>query len=277
MTSESTEPCRAHRTGRARRRGERRAVPAPGCSEHSELGVCVLLFALGVLVLADALTMSVDIAQRGPVGPRTVPFVIGGMFLLIAVLLAVDVLRGGRGEAEGGEDVDLDEPADWRTVLLLTGVFLGAAVLIGPLGFPVAGALLFWGPPTRWAAAATTAIRSSRPGSPSSPTSSSTTCSVSPSGRPADGGALTDGFPQLPHRRLRYRAHPDEPAVGRDRRPARHGDRRAPRHRTRDGRGAAAPGDVRTGPDRRVHHVRGHLLRGDVRRLHHLDPPQHPR
>ncbi|MFJ8223154.1 tripartite tricarboxylate transporter TctB family protein [Streptomyces griseus] len=120
-------------------------VPLGWLREHSELGVCVLLFGLGVLVLTDAFTMSVDIAQRGPVGPRTVPFVIGGLFLLISVLLAGDVLRGGRGEAEGGEDVDLDEPADWRTVLLLTGVFLGAAVLIGPLGFPIAGALLFWG------------------------------------------------------------------------------------------------------------------------------------
>ncbi|MEU5196708.1 tripartite tricarboxylate transporter TctB family protein [Streptomyces scabiei] len=113
--------------------------------DHSELGVCVLLLALGVLVLTDALTMDVDIAQRGPVGPRTVPVVVGTGLLLVAALLAVDVLRGGRGEAEGGEDVDLSEPADWRTVLLLAGVFLGAAVLIEPLGFPMAGALLFWG------------------------------------------------------------------------------------------------------------------------------------
>ncbi|MEV7997099.1 tripartite tricarboxylate transporter TctB family protein [Streptomyces sp. NPDC086077] len=113
--------------------------------DHSELGVCVLLLALGALVLTDALTMDVDIAQRGPVGPRTVPLAVGAGLLLIAVLLAVDVLRGGRGQAETGEDVDLSEPADWRTVLLLTGVFLGAAVLIEPLGFPVAGALLFWG------------------------------------------------------------------------------------------------------------------------------------
>ncbi|CAL9367376.1 hypothetical protein SUDANB108_00790 [Streptomyces sp. enrichment culture] len=113
--------------------------------EHSELGVCALLLALGVLVLTDALTMDVDIAQRGPVGPTTVPIVVGAGLLLIAALLAVDVLRGGRGEAEGGEDIDLSEPADWRTVLLLAGVFLGSAVLIEPLGFPVAGALLFWG------------------------------------------------------------------------------------------------------------------------------------
>ncbi|NEC10775.1 tripartite tricarboxylate transporter TctB family protein [Streptomyces sp. SID8014] len=113
--------------------------------DHSELGVSVLLLALGLLVLTDALTMQVDIAQRGPVGPRTVPLVIGGGLLVVSLLLAVDVLRGGRGEAEGGEDVDLAEPADLRTVLLLTGVFLATAVLIEPLGFPVSGALLFWG------------------------------------------------------------------------------------------------------------------------------------
>ncbi|MFI8518255.1 tripartite tricarboxylate transporter TctB family protein [Streptomyces sp. NPDC085481] len=113
--------------------------------EHSELGVSLILLVLGVLVLTDALGMTVDIAQRGPVGPRTVPLVVGAGLLVVAVLLAVDVLRGGRGEAEGGEDVDLSEPADWRTVLLLAGVFLGFAVLIGPAGFPVSGALLFWG------------------------------------------------------------------------------------------------------------------------------------
>ncbi|GAA2310117.1 tripartite tricarboxylate transporter TctB family protein [Streptomyces kunmingensis] len=113
--------------------------------DHSELGVCVLLLALGALVLTDALTMNVDLTQRGPVGPKTVPIVVGAGLLVVAVLLAVDVLRGGRGEAEGGEDIDLSEPADWRTVLLLTGVFLATAVLIEPLGFPIAGALLFWG------------------------------------------------------------------------------------------------------------------------------------
>ncbi|MFH8795088.1 tripartite tricarboxylate transporter TctB family protein [Streptomyces sp. NPDC017941] len=113
--------------------------------EHSELGVCVLLLALGALVLTDALTMDVEITQRGPVGPRTVPVAVGTGLLVVSVLLAVDVLRGGRAAAEGGEDVDLSEPADWRTVLLLAGVFLATAVLIEPVGFPVAGALLFWG------------------------------------------------------------------------------------------------------------------------------------
>ncbi|WP_049579935.1 tripartite tricarboxylate transporter TctB family protein [Streptomyces sp. SBT349] len=112
---------------------------------HSELGVCVLLFALGALVLGDVLTMDVDITQRGPVGPKTVPVVVGVALLGVAVLLALDVLRGGRGEAEGGEDIDLDAPGDWRTVLLLAGIFLGNAVLLDPLGLPASGALMFWG------------------------------------------------------------------------------------------------------------------------------------
>ncbi|MGW0906328.1 tripartite tricarboxylate transporter TctB family protein [Streptomyces sp. NPDC002853] len=138
MTTSTTETPPGEHGGRG---GSRRAW----LREHSELGVCVMLLALGALVLTDALTMDVEIAQRGPIGPKTVPIAVGIGLLVVAVILAIDVLRGGRGEAEGGEDIDLSEPADWRTVLLLAGVFLGAAVLIEPLGFPVAGALLFWG------------------------------------------------------------------------------------------------------------------------------------
>ncbi|GHJ22910.1 tripartite tricarboxylate transporter TctB family protein [Streptomyces albus] len=117
----------------------------PRLRGSSELGVCALLLAVGVLMLTDALTMDTVASVRGPVGPRTVPVVVGAALVLVAVLLAVDVLRGGRGEAEGGEDVDLSEPGDWRTVALLAGVFLAFAALVGPLGFPLAGALLFWG------------------------------------------------------------------------------------------------------------------------------------
>ncbi|MGP3971315.1 tripartite tricarboxylate transporter TctB family protein [Streptomyces sp. 6N223] len=113
--------------------------------DHSELGVCVLLLALGALVLGDVLTMDVDIEQRGPVGPKTVPVVVGVALLVVSALLAADVLRGGRGEAESGEDIDLAAPGDWRTVLLLAAVFLGNAVLIEPIGFPASGALMFWG------------------------------------------------------------------------------------------------------------------------------------
>ncbi|MFD4674574.1 tripartite tricarboxylate transporter TctB family protein [Lentzea sp. NPDC058450] len=113
--------------------------------EHSELGICVLLVVLGLLVLTDAVQIPTDFAQRGPVGPKAVPILVGSLLLVVAALLARDVLRGGKGEAEGGEDVDLTEPADWRTVLLLCGAFLANAALIGVVGFPISGAILFWG------------------------------------------------------------------------------------------------------------------------------------
>ena len=121
------------------------AQPKSWLREHSELGICALLVVLGVLVLTDALRIPTDFAQRGPVGPKAVPILVGSLLLVVAVMLARDVLRGGRGEAESGEDVDLSEPADWRTVLLLCGAFLANAALIGLVGFPISGAILFWG------------------------------------------------------------------------------------------------------------------------------------
>jgi putative tricarboxylic transport membrane protein len=125
---------------------EKTDEPRPSSwKDRSELGICALLAVLGALVLADAIRIPTDFAQRGPVGPKAVPILVGGLLLLTAVLLARDVLRGGRGEAEGGEDIDLTAPSDWRTVLLLSASFLANAALIGVVGFPVSGAILFWG------------------------------------------------------------------------------------------------------------------------------------
>jgi putative tricarboxylic transport membrane protein len=112
--------------------------------ERSELGISVLLVALGVLVLVDAISLPEIATERG-IGPDVVPIVVGSALILVAVLLARDVARGGKGEAEGGEDIDLSAPGDWRTVLLLAAAFLANVVLIGPLGFPISGAVLFWG------------------------------------------------------------------------------------------------------------------------------------
>jgi putative tricarboxylic transport membrane protein len=113
--------------------------------DRSELGVAVLLAALGGLVLVDAARIPTDFTQRGPIGPAAVPTVVGIALLVLAVLLALDVLRGGRGESEMGEDIDLSHPSDWRTVLLLIGAFLANVVLIDLVGWPISGAVLFWG------------------------------------------------------------------------------------------------------------------------------------
>jgi putative tricarboxylic transport membrane protein len=113
--------------------------------EHSELGVCALLALTGLLVLVDSL-LGTDAGSRSdPLGPHAVPLVLGVLLLVLAVLLAMDVLRGGHGEAEGGEDVDLAVPADKRTVGMLAGVLIATALLIPILGWPLAGMGLFWG------------------------------------------------------------------------------------------------------------------------------------
>ena len=113
--------------------------------EHSELGVCALLLVAGLLVLVDSLLGTDAGSDSDPLGPHAVPFVLGVLLLVLAVLLAVDVLRGGHGEAEGGEDIDLTAPADMRTVAMLAGVLIATAVLIPILGWPLAGMVLFWG------------------------------------------------------------------------------------------------------------------------------------
>lgn len=112
---------------------------------RAELGVALLLGAAGVLVFLDANGLVTPYSQSDPVGPKTVPFIVAGMLVVCAVLLALNVLRGGQGEAEGGEDVDLTHPADWKTVLPLAGAFILNILLIDWAGWVVSGTVLFWG------------------------------------------------------------------------------------------------------------------------------------
>lgn len=118
--------------------------PAATKVDRSELGVAAFLLAVGVLVLYNTSQLSTNIATTGPVGPKVVPTVVGVLLLVLAGLLALDVLRGGQGEPEGGEDVDLTGRADWKTVGLLSVAFLANAALIDTLGWEFSGALMFF-------------------------------------------------------------------------------------------------------------------------------------
>ncbi|WP_457965310.1 tripartite tricarboxylate transporter TctB family protein [Arthrobacter sp. D1-29] len=116
---------------------------------RAELGVALLLGVVGVLVLLDAIALVTPYSQSDPVGPKTLPYIVSAMLIVCAVLLAINVLRGGQGEAEGGEDVDLTHPADWKTVLPLVGAFLANILLIDLAGWVISGTILFWG--SAWA------------------------------------------------------------------------------------------------------------------------------
>ena len=67
------------------------------------------------------------------------------MLFRSAGLLVLATLRGDRGEAEEGEDVDLSHRPDWKTVAQLVAIFALNIALVDFLGWAITGALLFAG------------------------------------------------------------------------------------------------------------------------------------
>ncbi|MFF0864589.1 tripartite tricarboxylate transporter TctB family protein [Nonomuraea sp. NPDC003560] len=109
-----------------------------------ELGLAVVVLGLGVLVMVGTLDVSAAASQLG-LGPRFFPMLVGAAMVLIGLFYVIDVLRGGAGDPEESEDVDADAPTDWRSVGLVSGVFLAFAALLDVLGWVIGASLLFFG------------------------------------------------------------------------------------------------------------------------------------
>lgn len=112
---------------------------------RSEYGVVGLLAGLGVLVLWQTQSITESMASARTLGPRVAPYFVGGLLLVVATLLLVDLLRGGHGHQEEGEDVDLSQGTDWKILVALAAFIAGAGQLIPYVGIPIAGSLLFFG------------------------------------------------------------------------------------------------------------------------------------
>lgn len=102
----------------------------------------VAALALFVLTRAGSIVTPVS---AGAMGPRVLPYLVGGAMLLAALAALAGVLRGQVGTAEAGEDIDPHAHTDWRVVVLLVGLVAAHVVLIVPLGWPAAAAVLFTG------------------------------------------------------------------------------------------------------------------------------------
>jgi putative tricarboxylic transport membrane protein len=109
-----------------------------------ELGLAVIVLALGGFVVLGTLDVSAAASQLG-IGPRFFPMLVGGSMIVVGLFYVADVLRGGRGDPEESEDVDVDAPADWRSVGLVSGIFLAFTAVLNLLGWIIAASLLFFG------------------------------------------------------------------------------------------------------------------------------------
>ncbi|MEU7740244.1 tripartite tricarboxylate transporter TctB family protein [Nonomuraea sp. NPDC049158] len=109
-----------------------------------ELGLAVIVLALGVFVVLGTLDVSAAASQLG-IGPRFFPMLVGCSMIVIGLFYVADVFRGGSGDPEESEDVDVDAPADWRSVGLVSGIFLAFTAVLNVLGWIIAASLLFFG------------------------------------------------------------------------------------------------------------------------------------
>ena len=112
--------------------------------DKAQYGLAAFLVLVGGVVLYDASGLADGFADQ-PVQPYAIPYVVGAVLVLLGALLAVATARGDRPEAEEGEDIDLTQGTDLRTVGLLAAVLVVNIVLIDWLGWAITGALLFAG------------------------------------------------------------------------------------------------------------------------------------
>lgn len=119
-------------------------APPARLVDKAQYGLAAFLVAVGAYVVYDASTLPPAFSDQ-PVQPYAMPYVVGAGLVLLGVLLAIATARGDRPEAEEGEDIDLTQGTDVRTVALLAGVLIVNIALIDFLGWAITGALLFAG------------------------------------------------------------------------------------------------------------------------------------
>ncbi|SBS78043.1 Integral membrane protein [uncultured Mycobacterium sp.] len=117
----------------------------PDYAQYLVVGVLVIV---GGFLVYSGLTLDEGFAKVDPVGPKFFPLIIGVAALVLAVILAVAIPRGSKGEADAGEDIDPEAPGDWRTVGLLIALFVAMILLVNPLGWVITSALFFAGAAT---------------------------------------------------------------------------------------------------------------------------------
>lgn len=117
--------------------------------DRGELVLAGAVVLLGLLVVWQTSEIRLTPAYS-KVGPRVIPYLVGGGLIVIGLWLGVAQLfgrvrsgGGGAGGTEGSEDSDPTLATDWRTLGQLVGSLVAYLVLIEPAGFIVASTVLY--------------------------------------------------------------------------------------------------------------------------------------
>lgn len=128
--------------------GDPHTLPvAPGHSKRSSFAVAVLLGLVLVYLIWGVLAMDVPSTTTWP-GPRFFPLIIVVAGCLLLVLLVVQALRTSAttDPADPTNDSQTSaEPYSWRNLVGALVTLIAFALLLMPLGWLLAGTLLFWG------------------------------------------------------------------------------------------------------------------------------------
>ena len=118
------------------------AAPPARTRRWGEVAMTGLLLVIGLYLILDAGRITVP-GSANTVGPRFFPYLVGGATVVVAVLLAIGILRGDEGPEDGGEDIDPTARTSWRAVGIITVAFLAHALLINVVGWPLAVTAMF--------------------------------------------------------------------------------------------------------------------------------------
>ena len=120
---------------------------SPSSARLAELAVALAVVALGAVVVWQTTEIRLT-PINSRVGPRVIPYIIGGGLMVTGLWLVVDILRGRGASPESGEDsedVDPTLPTDWLTVGILSASLFAYWLLIERAGFVLASTVLFFG------------------------------------------------------------------------------------------------------------------------------------
>lgn len=114
-----------------------------GWERWSELLVAAGFLLTGIIILIG--TQDIRVTRAATVSPRIIPQIVGIAILLVGTWYVIDIIRHPHviSGGEDSEDVDIDAPTDWRTLIIIGIALTIFAFTVQPLGFALASALMF--------------------------------------------------------------------------------------------------------------------------------------